>query len=524
MNTILTEALARSPHGAAICAAACALASRLRQPQRLACENPLTLVAALIACAIASEPAELLPRDDGAPDTLRDSDIPLTSAAHNAPPLPPLHDIPLILSTSGTTGTGSRVPKTLGAMLRESAALLTLPHWPRSATALGSVHPQHLYGLTFRTIHSLLAGWHIDPAQHRYPELLLDASRRSTTPQVWISTPALLHTLVAGHDLTPWRGRVACITSAGGALDPAFAAALRAQLGCAVLDIYGSTESGVISIDDGTGRRPLPGVTTRRDPDGALHVKSPWTHGWIATGDLVDEAHNLLGRSDRIIKRGDKRIALNALEHSLNSDPTIADSHCALHPDSGHLCAWIALSDDGIRAWRDEGRPALLARWRALLLQQHDRLAVPRHIRVTDRLPRNSQGKIARADWECALREPILAPAWQPGETDGDIHTYRARVPLDLHYCKGHFDRMALVPGVVQCRWALALAARDLGLTATISAIEQLKYQQFLRPYDLLALTLRYDAARGKLHFTCDNGHGKCASGRIVYRLNNTPA
>ena len=79
------------------------------------------------------------------------------------PSLPPLHDIPLTLSTSGTTGTGSRVPKTLGAMLRESTALLTLPHWPHSATALGSVHPQHFYGLTFRTIHSLLAGWHIDP-------------------------------------------------------------------------------------------------------------------------------------------------------------------------------------------------------------------------------------------------------------------------------------------------------------------------------------------------------------------------
>ena len=90
MNTILTEALARSPHGATIRAAACALAPRLRQPQRLACDNPLTLAAALIACAIAGEPAELLPRDDGAPDTLRDSDIPLTSAAHSAPPLPPL--------------------------------------------------------------------------------------------------------------------------------------------------------------------------------------------------------------------------------------------------------------------------------------------------------------------------------------------------------------------------------------------------------------------------------------------------
>ena len=48
---------------------------------------------------------------------------------------------------------------------------------------------------------------------------------------------------------------------------------------------------------------------------------------------------------------------------------------------------------------------------------------------------------------------------------------------------------------------------------------EQLKYQQLLRPHDALTLSLRYDANRGKLHFSCDNGHGKCASGRIVYDL-----
>jgi len=68
-------------------------------------------------------------------------------------------------------------------------------------------------------------------------------------------------------------------------------------------------------------------------------------------------------------------------------------------------------------------------------------------------------------------------------------------VPLDLHYCKGHFDRIAIVPGVVQCRWALALAAEHLGLQAPVRAIEQLKYQQLLRPYDALTLSLRYDAS-----------------------------
>lgn len=520
MNTILARALDRpltaTLHGHALIAAARTLARRLHAPQRLACDDPLALITALLACAIAGQPADLLPRDDGASDTLRDSSIALDPAASAT--LPPLADITLTLHTSGTSGDGSAVSKTLGAMLREAAALLTLPQLPAEAIALGSVQPQHLYGLTFRIFLSLLAGWHIDREQYRYPELLLDASRQHSAPQIWISSPSLLHALAA-HDLTPWRGRVALITSAGNRLDPADANRLREQLACPLLDIYGSTESGVIAVDDGQGREVLSGVAVRRDTDGILHVNSPWTDGWLKTGDLVDENLQLLGRADRVIKRGDKRISLNTLEQTLIQHPYIADSYCAVHPDNGQLCAWLALNEAGITAWREQGRKALMAQWRAHLQTQHDRLAVARHIRVTDRLPRNSQGKITRADWLHALRDPILAPLWQPPEEQGESYIFRARVPLDLHYCKGHFDRIAIVPGVVQCRWALALAAEHLGLQAPVRAIEQLKYQQLLRPYDALTLSLRYDASRGKLHFSCDNGHGKCASGRIVYDL-----
>ena len=141
MNTILARALDRpltaTLHGRALIAAACELAPRLHTAQRLACDDPLALIAALLACAIAGQPADLLPRDDGASDTLRDSSIALDPAA--AASLPPLADIALTLHTSGTSGDGSAVSKTLGAMLREAAALLTLPQLPAGGTALGSV-------------------------------------------------------------------------------------------------------------------------------------------------------------------------------------------------------------------------------------------------------------------------------------------------------------------------------------------------------------------------------------------------
>ena len=69
MNTILARALDRpltaTLHGHALIAAARTLARRLHAPQRLACDDPLALITALLACAIAGQPADLLPRDDG---------------------------------------------------------------------------------------------------------------------------------------------------------------------------------------------------------------------------------------------------------------------------------------------------------------------------------------------------------------------------------------------------------------------------------------------------------------------------
>ena len=238
MNTILARALDRPLtdilHGHALIAAARALARRLHAPQRLACDDPLALITALLACAIAGQPADLLPRDNGASDTLRDSSIALDPAA--AASLPPLADIALTLHTSGTSGDGSAVSKTLGAMLREAAALLTLPQLPAGGTALGSVQPQHLYGLTFRIFLSLLAGWQIDRPQHRYPELLLDASHRHHAPQIWISSPTLLRALAA-HDLTPWRGSGAIHTSYRRTQEPAEPDRRREQHACPLQDI-----------------------------------------------------------------------------------------------------------------------------------------------------------------------------------------------------------------------------------------------------------------------------------------------
>ena len=81
----------------------------------------------------------------------------------------------------------------------------------------------------------------------------------------------------------------------------------------------------------------------------------------------------------------------------------------------------------------------------------------------------------------------------------------------------GHFPQTPVLPGVVQVDWAQQLARSLIkDLPPRFSGMEVLKFQQLVRPGDQLQLTLRFDAARGKLYFAFRNGEAPCSSGRIL--------
>jgi 3-hydroxymyristoyl/3-hydroxydecanoyl-(acyl carrier protein) dehydratase len=91
-------------------------------------------------------------------------------------------------------------------------------------------------------------------------------------------------------------------------------------------------------------------------------------------------------------------------------------------------------------------------------------------------------------------------------------------VPADLEYCDGHFAGTPIVPGVVQIKWAIDLANRHLGATGRFAGFEALKFQQVMQPGQAVALTMRWAAADGKLHFSYTSGDLRFGSGRILLR------
>ena len=386
---------------------------------------------------------------------------------------------------------------------------------------VGSVSPQHLYGLSFRVVLALCAGWPIHRMQCVYPESLLAAAlpmRRS----VWISSPMLLDALGEDRVGPRLRGSVSRLVSSAGSLSAATSERLHRQLGILPDEIYGSTETGVIAHRQGSGPwQPLPSVQHGTDAEGALWVDSPWSGGRRQLADLVSPQGSgfvLEGRRDRIIKLADKRVSLAHVEATLKEHAWVADGACGLSPVHKRLAVALVLSPEGATAWREQGRASVLNALRDHLRGSLDVVALPRSWRVVDRLPRDAQGKLPQAAWQRLFEARPLAPEWvrlEDGAGDRQAR-FSGRVPWDLVHFAGHFAEFPLVPGVVELDWAMTQARTAFTLPPHLIRTEALKFRQFVRPGDTLELMLDWQPDRGRLVFELKGPEGICASGRLV--------
>ena len=261
-------------------------------------------------------------------------------------------DTEVWLKTSGSTGQPQIIGKTVAQFQAEAEALAQC--WGLADEApvdavVGSVSPQHLYGLSFRVVLALCAGWPIHRMQCVYPESLLAAAlpmRRS----VWISSPMLLDALGEDRVGPRLRGSVSRLVSSAGSLSAATSERLHRQLGVLPDEIYGSTETGVIAHRQGSGPwQPLPLVQHGTDAEGALWVDSTWSGGRRQLADLVSPQGSgfvLGGRRDRIIKLADKRVSLAHVEATLKEHAWVADGACGLSPVHKRLAVALVLSPE----------------------------------------------------------------------------------------------------------------------------------------------------------------------------------
>ena len=303
----------------------------------------------------------------------------------------------LRIFTSGSAGEPVRVDKTMASLCDEAQALCRQFAWPNAAV-VATVPPQHLYGLTF----SILLPWFLGVAWidevPLYPLDILHAVR-SSGAKTLISVPAQYQAML--QDKTDLRG-VQCVSSAA-PMPATLAREWQQQTGDDLLEIYGSTETGVIASRrqlTGPGWSALPQVSLAV-AQGVLQVCSPYTGAGAATpvhsGDRVellsDGYFHLQGRADAIVKVAGRRVSLTRVESSLLDCHGVLDAAVIAMPAPGRvrdveICAAVVAHDQAGTSVRS---------LRTRLRDRLEGVEVPRRIVFVEHLPRSARGKLSVA-------------------------------------------------------------------------------------------------------------------------------
>jgi acyl-coenzyme A synthetase/AMP-(fatty) acid ligase len=296
-----------------------------------------------------------------------------------------------IVYTSGSTGEPQPNPKrwkNLVAGAHAESAALGLAE-DAAHNFLGTVPPQHMYGLESTVVMPMATGNAIHPARPLLAQDLKRALQSLPAPRVLITTPIHIRACVRSQISLP---PLELVVSAAAPLAPDAAANAEQCLRTRVMELYGSSETGVVAVRRPTASpvfRTMRDIRLERDAE-VWHFTGGHVPGRVPVSDLmrkVGETEFVLeGRASDMINVAGKRASLGDLNHKLMEIPGVQDGvFHAPEALNGHVARLVAFvvapdlsADKILAALRRSVDPAFL----------------PRPLVKVDRLPRAATGKL----------------------------------------------------------------------------------------------------------------------------------
>ena len=314
--------------------------------------------------------------------------------AFDTVPLIPAERTLALVFTSGSTGTPVPHRKTWGRIvenIRAEAAALLLPAGA-GPQVVGTVPPQHMYGLESSVLLPMLSGGALCAAHPFYPADIVAALAQMPRPRLLVTTPVHLRALLESAVPTPV---IDLVLSATAPLSEELAAQAEARLGAPLQEIYGSTETGQIATRHSTRTRhwtPMAGITLSQRGERCWasggHIETEMPLGDVLT--LEDDGRFLMhGRVGDMINIAGKRHSLAHLNHQLLAIEGVVDGVFFM-PDVENAGGVTRLAAFVVAPGSTE------AGLRKALRQRIDPIFMPRPLVLLDRLLRNSTGKLTR--------------------------------------------------------------------------------------------------------------------------------
>lgn len=327
--------------------------------------------------------------------------VAVAEADHSAPTITDVmpqipSDQPIArIFTSGSTGKPQAHTMRFGRMVK-CAIAEAQRMWEtvgQPCTVLGTVPPQHMFGLEATVLLPIFGGGQFCAAQPFFAADVASALAELPEPRLLVSTPFHLRKLVDAQIEMP---RVGAVLSATAPLSLELAQEVEAQLKAPMVEIYGSTETGALATrrpTKGTDWETYAGITLEVNKDVtracADHFDAPQV-----LNDMVDlispMRFRLLGRNSDMINIVGKRNSLGFLNQLLQGLPGVSDGVFCMHEgrsqhESPRLVAFVVA-------------PGLRSATILDALRQHvDPVFLPRPIVFVNVLARDANGKIAAA-------------------------------------------------------------------------------------------------------------------------------
>lgn len=301
-----------------------------------------------------------------------------------------------IVFTSGSTGSPQLHPKTWGTLVTSvQAEASRIGLEPNSAsTLIGTVPPQHMYGLES----TVLMAWHtgnaLNAAQPFYPADICQTLQQTPSPRLLVSSPVHLRALIDNELVLP---TITQVVSATAPLSKQLANDIESHFNAPLVEIYGSTETGLIATRRSTQTEQwqlLPDISLIVKDDGVFacggHVETLTIMSDVI--EIITKEYFLLhGRIADLVNIAGKRHSLASLNHILNSIPGVIDGAFYMPDDTDNDRMTTRLAACVVA-------PELNATDLLAILRQHVApIFLPRPLLFVERLPRNETGKLSRA-------------------------------------------------------------------------------------------------------------------------------
>lgn len=328
-----------------------------------------------------------------------------------------------------------------------------------------SVPQQHMFGFETSIMLALVQGLPVLERRPLLPSDVRAAHERVDGPTAWIATPLHLRALAQAGETLP-DCRLALVSTMP--LAPSLAADVEALVHAPVVEIFGSTETGVMATRrSACDSRWQPAGDVRLESDGkstrawSSHFPSPYVlSDRIALG--ADGRFELLGRDADMLKIGGRRASLAGLNLLLQDLPGLRDGVFYVPPTNAPTERLVLIHAGPLdRAFAEQ--------W---LRARIDPVFLPRAWLEVPRLPRDANGKLPRA-----AIDALHASSRKTGPNPLD---FEIRVAPDHPALPGHFPGRPIVPGVL----VLDLVFERLRATAgrAVAGVQRVKFLSPLSP------------------------------------------